>query len=126
TPAVAGNTGASVGRLTPWLALICLKDGEFELKNTSDGRTYITIPSDKITGVFHDETQHWAWAHVHMNTELETSSLNDRIQEVTGELDANPDSGLSRLLCPRKLIKETQYTAFLIPAFETGRRSGLG
>ena len=125
TPAVAG-TGANAEKLTPWLALICLKDDEFELKNTSDGRPYITIPTDKITGVFHDETQHWAWAHVHMNTELETSTITGQIQEVTSELAANPDAGVCRILCPRKLIKETQYTAFLIPALETGRLAGLG
>ncbi|MCA1744974.1 MAG: hypothetical protein LC643_04575, partial [Bacteroidales bacterium] len=125
TPAVA-NSVSNRGRLTPWLALICLKDEEFVLKNTSDGRAYITIPSEKMADVFHDETQHWAWGHVHMNTDLESVSLIGQIHEVTGELEANPDSGVCRLLCPRKLIKETQYTAFLIPAYETGRLAGLG
>src|SRR5690606_30321027 len=56
---------------------------------------------------------------------LVAASLSGQIAEVTGELASNPDSGVCRLLCPRKLIKETQYTAFLIPAFETGRRAGL-
>jgi len=125
TPAVA-DTGTDLGKLTPWLALICLKPDEFELKNTSDGRAFITIPSEKIGDVFHDETQHWAWGHVHMNTELVATTINSQIAEVTGELADNPDSGVCRLLCPRKLIKETQYTAFLIPAFETGRLAGLG
>ena len=125
TPASAG-TGPNVGKLTPWLALICLKDDEFELKNNSDGRPYITIPTDKITGVFHDERQHWAWGHVHMNTDVAAATIGGKIGEVTAELDANPDSGVCRLLCPRKLIKETQYTAFLIPSFETGRLSRLG
>ncbi|HEX6225535.1 MAG TPA: hypothetical protein VFZ52_14055 [Chryseolinea sp.] len=125
TPASAG-TGTNAGRLTPWLALICLKDDEFELKNNTDGRPYITIPSDKITEVFHDPTQHWAWGHVHMNTDLSAATVAGKIDEVTAELDANPDSGVCRLLCPRKLIKETQYTAFLIPAFETGRLARLG
>ncbi len=125
SPAVA-DTGAGSGKLTPWLALICLKDDEFELKNTTEGRPYITIPSAKIASVFHDETQHWSWAHVHMNTELAASNINNQISEVTSELDADPDSGVCRLLCPRKLIKETQYTAFLIPAYETGRLSVLG
>ena len=125
TPASA-EIGANLGKLSPWLALICLKDDEFELNNTSEGRPYISIPSEKITGVFHDPTQHWAWAHVHMNTELEANDLPGQIQEVMLELAANPDAGVCRLLCPRKLIKETQYTAFLIPAFETGRRAGLG
>jgi len=125
TPAMSG-TGANLGKMTPWLALICLKNDEFELKNNNEGRPYITIRSGEITKVFHDETQHWAWAHVHLNTELTSTTLNGQISEVTGELGANPDSGVCRLLCPRKLTKETQYTAFLIPAFETGRLAGLG
>jgi hypothetical protein len=124
TPASAG-TGAKLGKLTPWLALICLKDDEYELKNTSEGRPFISINSDKIADVFHDETQHWAWAHVHLTTELVATTLSGQITEVTGELEANPDSGVCRLLCPRKLIKETHYTAFVIPAFETGRLAGL-
>jgi hypothetical protein len=124
TPAAAAD-GTNAGKLTPWLALICLKDDEFTLGSTSDGRTFVSIDSDAIAHVFHDETQHWAWGHVHLNTEMTTVALADQIDEVTTELAADADSGLCRLLCPRKLIKETGYTAFLIPAFETGRRAGL-
>jgi hypothetical protein len=119
------DTGAGAGKLTPWLALICLKDSEFTLGSTSDGRTYVTIANDAIAHVFHDETQHWAWGHVHLNTEMAAATIGAQIAEVTSELAADPDTGLSRLLCPRKLVKETEYTAFLIPAFETGRLAGL-
>ena len=126
TPASAGTAAAKVGKLTPWVALICLKEDEFELKKTTDGRSVVTIVSDSINDVFHDETQHWAWAHVHLSTELAAANLPDKINEVQSELDANPDSGVCRLLCPRKLIKETKYTAFVIPSYETGRLSALG
>ena len=126
TPAGAGTGADQVGKLTPWLALICLKDEEFTLKNTSDGRSVVTIDSAKIKDVFHDEKQHWAWAHVHLSTELAATTLPGEISEVKSELDANPDSGVCRLLCPRKLIKETKYTAFVIPTYETGRLSALG
>jgi hypothetical protein len=125
TPAAA-SMGAASGKLTPWLVLVCLKDDEFQTGNNSEGRPYITIAPSVIVDVFHDETQHWAWGHVHLNTELQATTLTDRIREVTAELHANPDSGVCRLLCPRKLTKETRYTAFLIPAFETGRLAGLG
>lgn len=118
--------GAVTEKLSPWLALICLKSDEFELKNTSDGRAYITINSDTMDDVFHSEKDHWAWAHVHLNTELTAVTTSGQITEVSSELESDPDSGVSRLLCPRKLIKETEYTAFLIPAFETGRLAGLG
>src|SRR5690606_26087746 len=90
-----------------------------------DGRSVITIDTEKINDVFHNETQHWAWAHVHLSTELVASTLPEKISEVKAELDANPDTGVCRLLCPRKLIKETKYTAFVVPAYETGRLSVL-
>lgn len=138
TPAVVNV--ASKEKLTPWLALICLKDDEFTLNTTSDGRTFITISSDAADGApiidnaFHSESQHWAWGHVHLNTELEKAGVTGKVtnvlsiheKEVNDELNADPDTGVCRLLCPRKLVKETQYTAFLIPAYETGRLSGLG
>ncbi|MFT3701513.1 MAG: hypothetical protein QM802_04045 [Agriterribacter sp.] len=125
TPASA-DTGAQAGRLTPWLALICLKQDEFTLKKTTDGRSVVSIDQTKIKDVFHDEKQHWAWAHVHLSTELTATSLPDKITQVKTELDDNPDTGVCRLLCPRKLIKETKYTAFVIPSYETGRLSVLG
>ncbi len=37
-----------------------------------------------------------------------------------------PDSACSRVICPRHLDESTTYHAFLVPAFETGRRAGLG
>ena len=37
-----------------------------------------------------------------------------------------PGAVISRLVCPRRLDPETRYTAFLVPAFETGRLAGLG
>lgn len=118
--------GAVTEKLSPWLALICLKNDEFELKNTSEGRPYITITESKIGEVFHPEDQNWAWAHVHLNTELTAATLNGQMTEVSSELRADPDSGVSRLICPRKLVKEMDYTAFVIPAYETGRLAVLG
>ena len=82
TPAGPGTAADQVGKLTPWLALICLKDEEFTLKNTSDGRSVVVIDSAKIKDVFHDEKQHWAWAHVHLSTELAATTLPAKISEV--------------------------------------------
>jgi hypothetical protein len=118
--------GAVTEKLTPWLALIALKEDEFTLSSTTDGRTIVTLTDASLEDAFHQETQHWAWGHVHLNTELTATGIDDQISEVTSELEADPDTGVSRLLCPRKLIKETNYTVFLIPAYETGRLAGLG
>jgi hypothetical protein len=125
SPAKSG-TGPNQGKLTPWLALICLKDDEFDLQKDGDGRATIRIANTAMSEVFHSETQHWAWAHVHLNTELDASGLSAQIGEVDQKLNSDPDNGCSRLLCPRKLIANTAYTACLIPTYETGRLSGLG
>ena len=125
TPASPYKIGLNAHKLTPWLALIVLKEEEFTFRVQSDGPSFITINSDYANDVFHDEKTLWAWAHVHMNNEMSASTPDGQINEVTSELHQNPDIGVSRLVCPRKLMKETAYQAFLIPAFETGRVAGL-
>ena len=41
-------------------------------------------------------------------------------------VQTNPDQAYSRIMCPRHLEADTDYHAFLIPSFETGRLAGLG
>jgi hypothetical protein len=50
----------------------------------------------------------------------------DIANRLSGLLAENPDLAYSRIVCPRKLEKNTAYHAFLIPSFETGRVAGLG
>jgi hypothetical protein len=122
----ASPNEANPKRLRPWLALIVLKDGEFTEKQFPDSLPFITVPNDKFNDVFGNPADSWAWGHVHFNeilTESDPAALKGR---VTQELNDDPDNALSRLLCPRKLVRSTSYTACLIPAFETGRRIGLG
>lgn len=126
TPASPANSGQNSMRLRPWLALIILKDGEYTVAESKQGLASVKIDENQIEQVLHDEKNTWAWAHVHMNHKMAATTTQERINEVTQELESEPDEGVSRLLCPRKLIKETKYEAFLIPAFETGRLAGLG
>jgi len=124
TPASPNATNPK--RLRPWLALIVLKNDEFTEKQFADSLPFISVANDKFNDVFGNPEDTWAWAHVHFNElliEPDASALQAR---VTNELNEDADSALSRLLCPRKLLKNTSYTACLIPAFETGRRTGLG
>ena len=125
TPANPGSDPASIKKLRPWLALIALKDDEFTFQSGTEGLSYITIIEGVVNEVLPDHRDTWCWAHVHFNQKLsETSGIN-LINEVSNELDADPDVAVSRLICPRKLVPKTHYTVFLIPAFETGRRAGL-
>lgn len=126
SPAAAINQNGNQTKLRPWLALVVLKDDEYKLSRNPDGLAYITVEQSAFDNAFHHQNDTWAFSHVHMNNKLESFSGDTLKQEVNAEVAANPDVAVSRLLCPRKLAKNTAYTAFLIPAFETGRLKGLG
>ena len=117
-------------RLTPWLALVVLKDGEFK-----DGKNIKDRPLPFITTVastrLQPPAQLWAWAHVHVNRNLIGTSFNSTNvasieTELGKQLDADPDRGYSRIVAPRRLEANTGYHAFLVPSFESGLLAGLG
>lgn len=129
TPAAASTPGPQNTvntRLRPWLALVVLKEDEYQLKPSVAGALpYIAVNASSFANAFHDEKDTWAFAHVHINNKLDSLTGNALQDEVNNEVNANPDVAVSRLLCPRKLARNTAYTAFLLPAFETGRLAGL-
>jgi hypothetical protein len=119
------------GRLRPWLALIVLEEGEFtEGQNIKDKPLpYVDVAN---LSVFPKADELWAWAHVHVNRDLAASDaefvshdMNAVLPKFQAVLSENPDLAYSRILSPRKLAENAAYHAFLMPAFETGRRSGL-
>jgi hypothetical protein len=126
TPASAENSDVSKSRLRPWLTLLALTTDEFTIHQDPDRLPYISIKQEIFNNAFPHEKDGWAFAHVHFNHHLASLQGQGLQQEVSQQVVSNPDVALSRLLCSRKLRKDTGYTAFLIPAFETGRLSGLG
>ena len=138
-------TSVNGRKLRPWLTLIALKEDEFQKDELLLG----PLPSILVTGssqdaegtsgasssIFPDPGQLWAWAHVHLNADVDPSNnldagdsgdLNNALNRFRSILAANPDQGVSRLICPRVLEPNTTYHCFLIPTFETGRLAGLG
>jgi hypothetical protein len=123
-------------RLRPWILLIVLAEDEFDEGSTGGPLPAIEIKSSvPLDRIFPPEDQSWAWAHVHVNQNvigegvLQTSgpAQVDLVeQNLDNILAANRDNASSRLLCSRKLKENTAYHAFVVPAFETGRRAGLG
>lgn len=126
TPASPANEEVASRRLRPWLALIVLKENEYQLTESKNSLPILKLEESMAEGALHNEKNTWAWGHVHMNHSIGATTPAARTAEVSQELTLNPDVGMSRLLCPRKLLKETRYQAFIIPAFETGRLAGLG
>jgi len=121
TPA---RPGSDDRKLSPWLALIILQEDEYDgpILNT-DAASSITIHADALNKVFYDPEDAWAWAHVQFNQTLDSSNLE---AEIDSELQNDPDVGISRIICPRKLQKGTDYAAFLVPTYECGRLGALG
>jgi len=115
TPASA----ATSGRLRPWIVLIVVRDEEATFRSaTASGALPSIVVRD--TASLPDLATSWAWAHAQVSNE--TGLTPARIQDLV-----NKQSALmtSRLLCPRRLDPLTRYTAYLVPAFERGRLSGL-
>ena len=119
-------------RLRPWLALVVLKETEFQEQKTLGDRPLATfeLNGDPQT-TFPPAEQLWAWAHVHINKDLlgsaiTSTNMEDVLSGFETLLGQNPDKAYSRILSPRKLEPDTGYHAFLIPTFESGRLAGIG
>lgn len=120
-------------RLRPWIALVVLeKDVEFTEGKDIAGKPlpyFELVAGIDTTTIFPSPTELWAWAHVHVNTDLSNNgdrSIPGVLDKLQQTIASNPDLAYSRVLCPRRLKPDTDYHAFLIPSFETGRLAGLG
>jgi hypothetical protein len=101
-------------RIRPWFVLIVLKADEF----TPVPGAPQPLPAIDVgnVGALQSLDDSWNWAHTQVSGD----------GGLAGTMSAAPASVIARLLCPRRLDPETAYTAFLVPAFEAGRRAGLG
>lgn len=124
TPAPAASH-----RLTPWLTLLVLEEEEYEV-DRSPGRplnvSSLRIKDPVRAKVVPHHDQLWAWAHVQIAGDLGGSATVPDAARLERRLADVPDSGVSRLISPRRLKPNTAYTAFVVPTFETGRKAGLG
>src|SRR5262245_395644 len=119
SPAKADDTN----RLRPWLCLIVLKK--------QDGVTIridrnLPLPALEIRSPARpdqelpDLTESWGWAHA------QVAGAQPQFAALKSSLGGDPALTVSRLLCPRRLDPLTEYVACVVPAFEQGRRAGLG
>ena len=110
-------------RLRPWLCLVVVRKQEGVILRT--GRNLplpvLEIKEPALPGrELPDLSESWAWAHAQIvGTQRDTDSLKK-------SLAGDPALTVSRLLCPRRLDPETGYLACVVPAFELGRKAGLG
>lgn len=105
----------SPARCVPWLALLVFPKGLCSVDTVVVDRqpaVRLRVP-EAGRALLPDLTRLWAWAHA-----------QSAPPSAGGEADAT--SGVCRLLCPMRLAMNSSYSAFLVPAYEAGRRAGLG
>ncbi len=117
TPALGGVNE----RLRPWLVLVVVKvqDGVSISFDKLKPLPVLHINgSDVIKKELPNLTESWAWAHAQTISDAKTS--------IAESLSPESPLSVSRLLCPIKLQAKTTYHACLVPAFDVGRKTGLG
>ena len=113
--------GAGRARLLPWLALLVLEEGEYDIvAQPTPGLPRVCKVHDAAVLPAPDDL--WAWAHAHLN--VAAADTADP-KTTAAQLAANPADGCSRLVAARRLRANKSYRAVLVPAFEAGRQAGL-
>jgi hypothetical protein len=120
TPAKAGANE----KLRPWLCLIVVKkqDGVRLTRGGAGALPVLDIAAPARPALeLPDPEEIWAWAHAQI-----TGSVGDNAAALANAITQAPERTVSRLLCPRRLEPSTAYYACVVPAFDVGRKAGLG
>jgi Family of unknown function (DUF6603) len=113
-------------RLTPWLCLIALENGEIEDQVAATSGRPLGAITVADSGRLPDLTQSWAWAHAQLLVAQDPPPADYDAASTGAILTQAPSQTTARLLCPRQLQPRTGYQAFLVPTFERGRLAGVG
>ena len=101
------------GQLLPWIWLVVLKDDEYTRHSaTEHGLPSIEVSAAAMKSALPDPVTTWAWALTHLNFKIDGSTPDTARQSVQSQLDANPNLGCSRLLCPRRLQAKNMIYRF--------------
>ncbi len=111
-------------RLRPWLVLMVLevaKVGRPRLQGAAP-LPQIRVPAVHVKDELPSLAESWSWAHAQVVSEKASGD----VAGIQADLQHDPKSNVSRLVCPRRLKADTDYLACVVPAFEPGRLRGLG
>jgi hypothetical protein len=109
------------GRLRPWLCLVAVRkqEGVTLRPPTGGGLPVLAIAAPAVAAEeLPDLSEAWSWVH--------TQVVHAQGADPGAVLAAEPAKNVSRLLCPRRLAPHATYFACLVPAFDVGRKAGLG
>lgn len=128
TPGKPSSSYNNGKRLRPWMYLLVLKEEEYALNLNPSG----PLPIVSILGDAGDHTHAdyalpkspqsslWPWAHVQVS-----DLVDENATDISDKRELSPDFVIARVMSARKLDVDSNYRAFLIPTFETGRQAGL-
>ena len=136
TPASPTQATSEIGsKLRPWLALVTCPAGSYSISKNSNGVDIVTFninSQDEYDYVFPDSTKIYETAHAQ---EMPQEQGNADISETDGadfcriislkrkKIEVKTEKGEIKL---KNFEEDTEYTAFLIPVFETTRLRALG
>jgi hypothetical protein len=122
--------GPGADRLRPWIVLVVVELGDgvtYEESHPPTGYAALTVegaasgndPRTRPDIELPDLDDSWAWAHVHMSGDFDSSELDQENSDY-------PQLVVSRIVSPRRMHTGKSYRACLVPAFEAGRAAALG
>lgn len=111
-------------RLRPWLVLVVLDAAKVARPRLQSPALLpqIRIAAPQVADELPPLAESWSWAHAQV---VSAHAAGD-VAGIQSDLQADPRSNISRLVCPRRLKPDTDYIACVVPAFEPGRLRGLG
>lgn len=111
-------------RLRPWLVLVVLETAKVGRPRLQSPALLpqIRIPAPHVADELPPLAESWSWAHAQVVSEKAAAD----VAGIQADLQGDPKSNVSRLVCPRRLKPGTDYIACVVPAFEPGRLRGLG
>lgn len=109
-------------QLRPWLVLVVVERSLVALPSLKPGAPLpsITLTAAQVATQLPNLDESWLWAHAQAVSTATTAGT------LATELPQQPAQNISRLVCPRRLEARKNYLACVVPAFDAGRRRGLG
>ena len=109
-------------RLRPWMCLVVVrKRPGVSLGRTETSPLSVLEFTGPVAEDLPDLDESWAWAHAQV-----VGSATDTVPTLKSAIENAPARTVSRLVCPRRLDPDVAYIACVVPAFEVGRKAGLG
>jgi hypothetical protein len=109
----------STDNIKPWLCVVAIPTGAAKVFNPSPGQPLAVL--NVSASLLPDLSESDLWAH----SQLHGPDITDNLA-LAQALDNQPSYFSSRILSLNILSVETEYTAYVVPAFEAGRLAGLG